>query len=195
MLVTQSLVPERIWKKSSICIRNIRIQWINSGSFILSVVLYSPSWARNVQGIRQCRQGWGGKKIHLVHSVTSFCAVHQVWCGTIFFLNRHDERMGVGDWREEGMVLFCMMRYCHTGSIKAKLLFTAALWLVKIWSVNCCKKPSSAVLNSLNLQENHWQATTRKNSFGRRVWYEAKTFFSTKVNKRKYEMQKSGGCT
>lgn len=45
---------------------------------------------------------------------------------------------------------------------QTQLLFTATLWLVKIWSVNCCKKPSSAILNSLNLQENHWQVTTRK---------------------------------
>lgn len=28
--------------------------------------------------------------------------------------------------------------------------------------LNCCKKPSSAVLNSLNLQENHLQVTVRK---------------------------------
>lgn len=57
------------------------------------------------------------------------------------------------------------------------------------------KKSSSAVLNSLNLQANHWQVTTWK------LWtvsvggfdMKRNLFFSTKVIERKYEMQKYGG--
>lgn len=113
---------------------------------------------------QELQRGMGREKISSVHLATSYSAIHQDWCGTHFIFQQKTgvERMRVGGRREEGMVLFCMMRYCHTGSIKAQLLFTAAPWLVKIWSINCCKKPSSAVLNSPTLKENHLQITARK---------------------------------
>lgn len=70
-----------------------------------------------------------------------------------------------------------------------KLLFTAALGLVRNL---VCKLLEEALIccTQLSLLPRKPLASNYKNSFGRRVWHGAKSFFSTKVIWRTCEMQK-----
>lgn len=74
-------------------------------SVCLSAALPGPGAPSDIAGRD------GERKTSLLHPVTSYSAVHQGWCGTRFLIQQTCwKNEGWGGWREEGMVLFCMMR-------------------------------------------------------------------------------------
>lgn len=104
----------------------------------------------------------GREKISLVHPLTSYSAKYQDWCGThlIFQLTCSENEGGGQKGGRNGSILheeILSHRKCQgPTSLHSCTMVSENLVL------HCCKKPSFAVLNSLELQENHWQVTIRK---------------------------------
>lgn len=124
---------------------------------MLSAFVCSPSRARST--IRHGREGWRGEKSSLVQPVT---AVHQDWCGTNFLFQQtcwENEGGGLKGGRNSFILHDEIVSHRkHQGPTSSHSCIMISENLVcKLW-----KKPSSDVLNSLNLQENRWQVTTWK---------------------------------